>query len=81
MTGLPPISEADIEDKSKGDFFLKATAMVQILWLSIKVVARWVKHLPVTQLEVSALAFSFSTLVTFAFWWNKPQGINEPTII
>ena len=32
-------------------------------------------HLPVTELEVVALAFAALNIVTYAFWWNKPQNM------
>ncbi|KAI9766810.1 MAG: hypothetical protein M1840_006285 [Geoglossum simile] len=78
---LPSIAVEDIEDKSKGDFFVKGTAVVQVFWLVIQVVVRATKHLPISQLEITVLAFSVCAFITYLFSWSKPQDVMRPTYI
>lgn len=78
---LPSISEAHIQDKSKSDFFVKATAVVQVLWLVVQVISRAAKHLPISQLEIAVIAFSACALITYALNWSKPQDVQTPTYV
>jgi hypothetical protein len=61
---LPDVPLKEIEDKSKGDAFVKGTAVTQVLWLVIQVIARGARRLPVSQIEIAAIAFSACTLLT-----------------
>jgi hypothetical protein len=73
------ISEAEIKDKSKADFFTKALASVQILYLVISITARAIRHLAFTQLELVTVAFAVCGVSTYAFRWYKPQGVETGT--
>jgi hypothetical protein len=75
LTRLPLISVKQIQDKSKSDAFIKGTAILQVLWLVIQILVRGAKHLPVSQLEITVLAFAACTLLTYTFSWSKPQNI------
>ena len=78
---LPDLSVDDILDKSKGDFFTKSLAIVQILWLIITLFIRVKKGLAITQLEVLTVAFALCSTLTYLFWWDKPQDVNTATLI
>lgn len=78
---LPSITQDEIDDKSKGDFFIKATALVQVLWLLIQVIIRAARGLVVSQLEIVVLAYSVCTIITYLLCWSKPQGTQIPTVI
>lgn len=78
---MPSISKAEIQDKSKGDVFVKMSAVVQILWLCIQLIVRKVEGLPTSQLEIAVLAFSVCTIVTYIFWMDKPKDIRTPTYV
>ncbi|KXN90940.1 hypothetical protein AN958_03007 [Leucoagaricus sp. SymC.cos] len=67
--------EEHINDKSKGDFLTKLLVVLQTGWFILQCVARWVTHLPVTELEVVTLAFAFLNIFVYALWWNKPQNM------
>ena len=41
-------------------------------------IARRIKHLPVTHLEVVTLAYAAINFVIYIFWWNKPLNVNRP---
>ncbi|KAJ3561193.1 hypothetical protein NP233_g10343 [Leucocoprinus birnbaumii] len=69
------ISEGEINDKSKGDFFTKLVVVIQTTWFIVQCVARWVQHLHVTELEIITLAFAILNIITYILWWNKPQNM------
>ncbi|KAJ3560766.1 hypothetical protein NP233_g10620 [Leucocoprinus birnbaumii] len=70
------ISEDEINDKSKGDFFTKLIVVIQTTWFIIQCVARWAQHLHVTELEIITLAFAILNIITYILWWNKPQHMH-----
>lgn len=78
---LPSIPTSSIKDKSKGDLFVKGTALVQVLWLVTQSAIRRSRHLPISHLELAVLAFLTSAFFTYLLFFNKPQGVNEPTYI
>jgi len=75
---LPKITEADISDKSKGDFLSKLIAILQTTWFILQCIARGQQKLAITELELVTLALASLNAVTYAFWWNKPLGVQEP---
>ncbi|KAH0536554.1 hypothetical protein FGG08_006584 [Glutinoglossum americanum] len=78
ISKLPNASTEEIEDKSKGDFFIKGTAVVQVVWLLVQVVVRTARGLPISQLEIAVLAFSVCAFITYLLCWMKPQNVLVP---
>ncbi|KAK4085541.1 uncharacterized protein Triagg1_531 [Trichoderma aggressivum f. europaeum] len=78
---LPDISEAEIKDKSKGDMFVKAIAVGQIVWSIIQIIGRGIKRLPVSPLEVAVVAFAVCAVITHGLYWYKPQRVGTTTTI
>ncbi|KAJ8507314.1 hypothetical protein ONZ45_g10300 [Pleurotus djamor] len=74
----PSLSEADIQDKSKGDALAKLLVVAQGLWFVLQLSARFVLHLGVTELEVMTLAYASLTVILYLFWWNKPLDVQQP---
>lgn len=72
------LSKDDINDKDKADFFVKVLALVQVLWLILSVVARAVKKLPISQLELCTCAFATLAVLTFSANWSKPKDFAVP---
>jgi len=81
LPGLPSISSASVADRNKGDLVVKGAALLQVLWLGVQTAIRTSRHLPVSHLEIAALAFSTTASFTYICSLNKPQGISEPTYI
>ena len=75
---FPDISEADIQDRSKGDILFKLIAILQTTWFIIQCIARGQQGLALTELELVTLALASLNAVTFAIWWYKPLGVQEP---
>jgi hypothetical protein len=71
----------DIEDKSKGDLLSKGLVLLQGLWFAIQCLARFLQHLPLTELEVATLAFQFVNLAIWFLWLHKPLDVQQPIIL
>jgi hypothetical protein len=71
------LSEEEIKDKSKADFFTKTIALVQISSLFFSVITREIQDLAFSQLELVTLAFAVCAVLTYLFRWYKPQGIGN----
>jgi hypothetical protein len=74
-------SKAAIEDKSKGDAISKGIAFCQVSWFVVQGVARMAQNLPLTELEVTTLAYASINLFTWLFWWNKPFDVHDPIVV
>ena len=78
---LPEITVEIIYDRSKADVFVKFITALPALWLTIEKLARLAKHLPLSLLEITTLAFIACSVVLTFFWWNKPLDIQTPTVL
>jgi len=55
----PPITEEEIQDRSKGDYLLKGrVVLVQTSWFITQCIVRGAYRLEITELEVVTLAFA-----------------------
>ncbi|KAH9218835.1 hypothetical protein DL95DRAFT_443881 [Leptodontidium sp. 2 PMI_412] len=77
----PIITEDDISDRSKSDFFTKTFAIVQSTWLVIQSIARVSAGLPISELELATTAYVLCTIVMYGFWWHKPFDVEHVTIV
>ena len=71
----PSITEAEIQDRSKGDQLSKGIVLIQTSWFVTQCIVRGAYKLEVTELEVTTLAFTTITGVIYYLWWNKPLNI------
>ena len=71
-------TEVEIQDRGKGDWLAKSLVLLQTSWFVMQCIARAIKHLPVTHLEIVTLAYAAMNFVIYAFWWNKPLNVNRP---
>ena len=78
---LPKITVADIKDRSKSNFLSKLVTIVQTTWFILQCIARHRRHLALTELELVTLALASLNAITYAFWWHKPLGVEEPVRI
>ena len=81
ITGPPKLSTADLEDRSKGDVFVKGAAVLQLTWLVIQMIARASEDLAISLLEVMTLAFAVCAITTYILLWHKPQDVMTPTYL
>ncbi|KAK5657995.1 hypothetical protein OQA88_2549 [Cercophora sp. LCS_1] len=75
ISSLPDVSEADISDKSKGDWITKLFAVIQVLWMWAQIVKRETDHLTVAQLEVMTAAFAACSAITYIMYLFKPKDV------
>ncbi|KAM3436192.1 hypothetical protein MY4824_004497 [Beauveria thailandica] len=71
----PDLTEDAIKDKSKQDTFARIVAVFQISYLVLSIGVRRHRGLPYTQLEVVTLGFAVCGIVTYLFYWYKPQNV------
>jgi len=65
----------EIQDKSKGDFISKAVVILQTSWFVMQCIARGVKGVPITELELVTVAFAGLNFVIYLLWWDKPLNV------
>lgn len=63
------IHSRDIEDRAKADWLAKLFTILQATWFFCNVIARWAYHLPVTPIELAAVAYIFLAMFIYAIWW------------
>jgi hypothetical protein len=73
---FPRMSEKQIRDRSKGDAFAKAIVLAQLTWFLTQCVARLIKQLPLTELELVTAAHAILTVVIYTAWWDKPIDVS-----
>ena len=78
---LPKVSQHDIEDKSKSDSLAKFLTCLQATWFCVQCISRYASGIPVSLLEINTVAHAVCSLTAYAFWWNKPKDLWEPTRI
>lgn len=78
LGALVPPTLNELKDRSKGDALSKGLAIVQTLWFIAQCIARHIRHMSITNLEVMTLAYTVITLSMYAAWWNKPLNISCP---
>ena len=78
FTSFTVPTEEEIKDKGKSDWLAKSLVLLQTSWFVMQCIARGIKHLPVTHLEIVTLAYAAMNFVIYIFWWNKPLNVNRP---
>ncbi|MCJ1323567.1 hypothetical protein MMC10_000228 [Thelotrema lepadinum] len=81
IRGPPNITAEQLNERSKGDAFVKVAAVMQITWLVIEIITRSIKGLAITLLEVTVLAFAATAISTYFVLITKPQDIRLPEYI
>jgi hypothetical protein len=79
--GQISITRKEILDRSKGDALTKGLVLFQTSWFILQIIARAIKHLPITELEIATLAFAALNGATYALWWHKPLDVECPIIV
>ena len=78
---LPDISRQHIEDKSKSGGLGKILTCWQATYFCIQCVFRLSQQYTISLLELNVFAHAVCALVVFWVWWDKPQDVQEPTLI
>ncbi|KAL9102697.1 MAG: hypothetical protein Q9163_002188 [Psora crenata] len=80
-SALPSISADEILDKSKADGVKKTLVCAQAGWFCASCITRLANGLPISLLELNAMAHALCALVIYMMWWCKPLDVLEPTVI
>jgi hypothetical protein len=72
---IPKMTQREIKDKSKGDILSKLLTVMQTGWFVTQCITRRLKGLPLTELELTTVAFSLTNTATYLFWLNKPLNV------
>jgi hypothetical protein len=75
------ITRNEIIDRGKRDALAKAIVLIQTSWFIVQCVARAVRGLAVTQLEIVTLAYTALNGVMFFFWWDKPLDVHCSVVV
>ena len=78
---IPDVAEKQIRDKSKADSLAKFIVCLQALWFCVQCITRISQRKAISLLELNTFAHAFCALLIYALWWNKPQDIEEPTLL
>jgi hypothetical protein len=77
-TVVPRTTEGDLKDRGKSDGISKAIVLLQTLWFIVQCIARYISHLPLTELEIVTLAYAMMNSFIYIFWWDKPRDVGCP---
>jgi hypothetical protein len=78
---LPDISRQHIEDKSKAGGLGKFLTCWQATYFCAQCVFRLSRRYSISLLELNVFAHALCALILLWIWWDKPQGVQEPTLI
>jgi len=78
---MPNIEEEDILDRSKADWVAKTIAVVQMMWFSAQLIARYIKGWAVTELEILTFSTVVMTIGMYFSWWDKPLDVRRQTAV
>ena len=70
--------EADIQDRSKGDVLFKLISNPPNEWFITQCIVPGQQQLALTELGLVTLVLASLNAVTFAIWWHRPLGVQEP---
>ncbi|KAK7024470.1 hypothetical protein VNI00_016267 [Paramarasmius palmivorus] len=77
--GYITLTEDEIKDNlSHSDVITKSIAVIQTIWFIMQVIARAVKGLAITELEIVTVGFAILNFGTYFLWWNKPLRVRHP---
>ncbi|EJT69314.1 hypothetical protein GGTG_12933 [Gaeumannomyces tritici R3-111a-1] len=75
---LPKLEEEELQDRNKSNAIVKLLAITQVCWLATQLVTRAARGLPVTTLEISAVAYVANSLVIYLLQWDSIKDLTVP---
>ncbi len=81
LIDVPDITPEEVTDKSKGNWFTKSLALLQIGWFVLQLLGRVAQGLETTPLELFTLGAVACTIVSYINWWAKPLDVNTSTAV
>ncbi|KZP19165.1 hypothetical protein FIBSPDRAFT_744422, partial [Athelia psychrophila] len=75
---LVPLALDELQDKSKGDAFSMAIALLQTIWFVSQCIGCLAQQLAMTSLEGMMLAYCLITMAMYIASWQKPINVCCP---
>ncbi len=75
---LPDLSVDEVQDRSKADNIAKLIVCWQLFYFVGQVIARPIRGLPVTLLELHVLARIICVILLYVKWFKKPYDVKSP---
>ena len=80
LLSAPDISTHDLEERNKNDRFARFITYLQVLHFSFQFFTSLGFNLPISTLELSAMAFVCPAALVEYLWWDKPLDLRTATI-
>lgn len=74
---FPILSYSQLQQLGGQDALVRMLALVQILYLIAQLIIRQCQHLPISQLEITTLAFAVCSVFVYVLYWNRPQHVQS----
>ncbi|KAK8093513.1 hypothetical protein PG997_000198 [Apiospora hydei] len=71
----PEMTENDIQERSKQDWFVKVIATLQFLQLALSLIVRTSQGIAFSQLETITVGFAVCGAIVYLLYFYKPQGV------
>ncbi|KAK7920068.1 hypothetical protein PG985_008090 [Apiospora marii] len=71
----PEMTEDDIGERTKQDWFIKLLATLQFLQLALSLIVRTSQGLDFSQLETITVGFAVCGVLIYLLYFSKPQGL------
>ena len=78
---IPRALSTSLSDTTKNGVLVKTITCLQALWFFVRCIARISADLPMSQLELSTIAYVVVSLLTYLCWWHKPLDVTERKLI
>lgn len=62
------------------DSLIRIIAIIQTSWNIIQVIVRGIRHLAISQLEITVIAFAACAVLMYSLNWFKPKGVQTPIV-
>ena len=77
----PDVDKKTLQDKDKGEAFVRVITIIQICWFLLNCIGRGAQRLAITTFELTTIAFIVCSLATSYFWLRKPMDVETPFIL
>ncbi|KAF4497904.1 hypothetical protein FAGAP_5916 [Fusarium agapanthi] len=67
--------------KSKADYLQKILVAMQVIWMAMQCIARKIKNLPLSLLEVHTMVHVVCAIFLYLCWFRNPLNVLDPEII
>ena len=81
LLSAPDISTHELDERNQNDQFARVITSLQVLYFVSQFFGRLGYNLPISNLELSTIAFVCSAVLIEYFWWNKPLDLRTGTVV